>query len=307
MAGQTSEQEGRQIMEWYESSEANRNTFLRERRIFDAMLLHGDESSIARKRISPRLRQIAIWAAQVAAIAAIVIGVGISTHFFTSDEDRQLMSVISVPAGQRADITLPDGSKVCLNALSSLSYPASFSAENREVTLSGQAFFEVTHDEESPFTVHAGDYNVRVLGTEFDVEAYPGSDEFCTTLVSGSVSVSVSDRTDTGNTADVILQPNEKAYLKNGRLAVEQVDDLSSLRWREGLVCFHNETFRDIMKVFEKYYGVTIEIAPSLTDTNTYSGKFRQSDGLDYALRVLQRDLGFDYERDEDRPIYRIR
>lgn len=305
MAGQASEHEGRQIMEWYESSDTNRQTFLRERRIFDALLLHGDESATVRKRINPRLRQFAVWAVQVAAVAAIVIGVGLSTRFFSSDDNTQLMSVISVPAGQRADITLPDGSKVCLNALSSLSYPASFSADNREVTLSGQAYFEVTHDENATFTVHAGDYNVSVLGTEFDVEAYPESGEFCTTLVNGSVSVSPA--AGSADTSGIILKPNEKAYLKDGRLAVEQVDDLSSLRWREGLVCFHNETFRDIMKVFEKYYGVTIEISPSISHTNTYSGKFRQSDGLDYALRVLQRDLGFDYERDEDRPIYRIR
>lgn len=306
MAGQASEHEGRQIMEWYESSETNRQTFLRERRIFDAVLLHGDESAIARKRINPRLRRFAIWAAQVAAVAAIVIGVGLSTRLFSSDDNNsQLMSVISVPAGQRADIILPDGSKVCLNALSSLSYPASFSAANREVILSGQAYFEVTHDEKAPFTVHAGDYNIRVLGTEFDVEAYPESGDFCTTLVNGSVSVS--SGVGPADASGLILRPHERAYLKDGHLAVEQVDDLSSLRWREGLVCFRNETFRDIMKVFEKYYGVTIEISPSISDTNTYSGKFRQSDGLDYALRVLQRDLGFDYERDEDRPIYRIR
>ena len=142
MAGQASEHEGRQIMEWYESSETNRQTFLRERRIFDAVLLHGDESAIARKRINPRLRRFAIWAAQVAAVAAIVIGVGLSTRFLSSDDNNsQMMSVISVPAGQRADIILPDGSKVCLNALSSLSYPASFRAANREVIQSGQAYF----------------------------------------------------------------------------------------------------------------------------------------------------------------------
>lgn len=305
MAGQASEHEGRQIMEWYESSDTNRQTFLRERRIFDALLLHGDESAIAHKRINPRLRRFAVWVAQIAAVAAIVIGIGLSTRFFSSDDNSQLMSVISVPAGQRADIILPDGSKVCLNALSSLSYSASFSASNREVTLSGQAYFEVTHDEKAPFTVHAGDYNVRVLGTEFDVEAYPGSGEFCTTLVNGSVSVSPG--VGPTDVSGIILKPNERAYLKDGHLAVEHIDDLSSLRWREGLVCFRNETFSDIMKIFEKYYGVKIEISSSISDTNTYSGKFRQSDGLDYALRVLQRDLGFDYERDEDRPIYRIR
>lgn len=305
MAGQASDNEGMEVMKWYESSEANRRTFLRERRIFDAILLHGDESAVARKRFSPRLRRFMIFTAQVAAVAAIVIGFGLSMRLFAPADNSKLMSVVSVPAGQRADVTLPDGSKVCLNALSSLSYPASFDADNREVTLSGQAFFEVTHDENAPFTVHAGEYNVSVLGTEFDVEAYPGSGEFCTTLVNGSVSVSSADADATAS--GIILRPNEKAYLKDGKLAVAHVDDLSSLRWREGLVCFHNETFRDIMKVFEKYYGVTIEISPSITDTSTYSGKFRQSDGLEYALRVLQRDLGFDYERDEDRPIYRIR
>lgn len=304
MAGHATESEGMEIMEWYEASEANRQQFLRERRIFDAILLHDCDSRARRGNMfSGRIRRFAMQAMRVAAVAAIVIVGVLSFQIFRSD-DQVLMSVISVPAGQRADITLPDGSKVCLNALSTLSYPTSFSAKNREVTLSGQAYFDVTHDEKAPFTVHTDQYNVQVLGTEFDVEAYPGTGEFCTTLISGSVLVS-SD-TESGDTEKIILKPYEKAYLKDGRLAVADVDDTSSLRWREGLVCFNKETFPNIMKQFEKYYGVTIDISPTVNQTDTYSGKFRQSDGLDYALRVLQRDLGFEYERDEDLPLYTI-
>ncbi len=304
MAGHATDSEGMEIMEWYEASEANREQFLRERRIFDALLLHGCDNGGRRGKVLPGLiRRFVMTAVRVAAMVAIAVLAGLSYHLFRGEE-QVLMSVVSVPAGQRADIILPDGSKVCLNALSTLSYPTTFSNGSREVNLSGQAYFDVTHDEKAPFTVHAGHYDVRVLGTQFDVEAYQGTDDFCTTLISGSVLVSKG--AEGAGAEKVILKPNEKAYLSDGRLAVAEVEDMSSLRWREGLVCFNKETFPNIMKQFEKYYGVKIEISPTVNRTDTYTGKFRQSDGLDYALRVLQRDMGFEFERDEDEPVYLI-
>ena len=99
------------------------------------------------------------------------------------------MQTITVPAGQRINITLVDGTNVWLNARTSLSYPVKFGKNNRQVVLDGEAYFDVTKDKSKPFIVQTDNYNVEVLGTKFDVNAYSETGEFETTLMSGSVKV----------------------------------------------------------------------------------------------------------------------
>ena len=99
------------------------------------------------------------------------------------------MQTITVPAGQRINITLVDGTNVWLNARTSLSYPVKFGKNNRQVVLDGEAYFDVTKDKSKPFIVQTDNYNVEVLGTQFDVNAYSETGEFETTLMSGSLKV----------------------------------------------------------------------------------------------------------------------
>ena len=113
------------------------------------------------------------------------------------------MNTIKVPAGQRANLTLPDGTNVWLNARSEMRYPAVFTGNKREITLDGEAYFEVTHNEDKPFVVQTNKCNVEVLGTKFNVEAYSDSEDFCTSLMEGSVRVS-----DKGNPSEsLVLAP----------------------------------------------------------------------------------------------------
>ena len=100
------------------------------------------------------------------------------------------MYTVSVPAGQRTHLTLPDGTTVWLNARTTLSYPTSFNSNERTVFLQGEAYFEVSKNRHKPFIVQTQQYNIEVLGTKFDVEAYPDSKNFETTLMQGSVKVS---------------------------------------------------------------------------------------------------------------------
>ena len=302
--GNASFEEEAAVKQWMEESAENRLAFLKERKLFDAMLLLGNEEIIknGKKRFSINLSSLRTELIKIAAVVAITLGG--SYFYYQSSLEKELMAMqtITVPAGQRINITLVDGTNVWLNARTSLSYPVKFGKNNRQVVLDGEAYFDVTKDKSKPFIVQTDNYNVEVLGTKFDVNAYSETGEFETTLMSGSVKVaSASD-----STQKITLKPNNKVFLQDGKLHVTAVDDYNPYRWKEGLICFKNETFTSIMKDFEKYYGLTIQVKNKNVFKYVYTGKFRQTDGIDYALRVLQKDIKFTYQRDDENQIIYI-
>ncbi|EKN14139.1 FecR family protein [Parabacteroides goldsteinii] len=302
--GNASFEEEAAVKQWMEESAENRLAFLKERKLFDAMLLLGNEEIIknGKKRFSINLSSLRTELIKIAAVVAITLGG--SYFYYQSSLGKELMAMqtITVPAGQRINITLVDGTNVWLNARTSLSYPVKFGKNNRQVVLDGEAYFDVTKDKSKPFIVQTDNYNVEVLGTQFDVNAYSETGEFETTLMSGSVKVaSASD-----STQKITLKPNNKVFLQDGKLHVTAVDDYNPYRWKEGLICFKNETFTSIMKDFEKYYGLTIQVKNKNVFKYVYTGKFRQTDGIDYALRVLQKDIKFTYQRDDENQIIYI-
>ena len=302
--GNASFEEEAAVKQWMEESAENRLAFLKERKLFDAMLLLGNEEIIknGKKRFSINLSSLRTELIKIAAVVAITLGG--SYFYYQSSLEKELMAMqtITVPAGQRINITLVDGTNVWLNARTSLSYSVKFGKNNRQVVLDGEAYFDVTKDKSKPFIVQTDNYNVEVLGTQFDVNAYSETGEFETTLMSGSVKVaSASD-----STQKITLKPNNKVYLQDGKLHVTAVDDYNPYRWKEGLICFKNETFTSIMKDFEKYYGLTIQVKNKNVFKYVYTGKFRQTDGIDYALRVLQKDIKFTYQRDDENQIIYI-
>ena len=302
--GNASFEEEAAVKQWMEESAENRLAFLKERKLFDAMLLLGNEEIIknGKKRFSINLSSLRTELIKIAAVVAITLGG--SYFYYQSSLEKELMAMqtITVPAGQRINITLVDGTNVWLNARTSLSYPVKFGKNNRQVVLDGEAYFDVTKDKSKPFIVQTDNYNVEVLGTQFDVNAYSETGEFETTLMSGSVKVaSASD-----STQKITLKPNNKVFLQDGKLHVTAVDDYNPYRWKEGLICFKNETFTSIMKDFEKYYGLTIQVKNKNVFKYVYTGKFRQTDGIDYALRLLQKDIKFTYQRDDENQIIYI-
>ena len=293
------------IRQWMESSLENKRIFLKERKLFDAMILLGQdngkqaETSKGRKMFSSLRTQVL----RTAAIVAITLGCVWGYEFLTGAHTPLGMQTIYVPTGQRVNITLPDGTNVWLNTQTTIKYPTVFESKKRQIILDGEAYFEVAKDKNRPFMVQTDKCNLEVLGTKFNVKSYLGKEEFETTLMEGSVKVS----SQINPQEELVLAPDSKAYLSEGKLKVAHVDDYNPYRWKEGLICFRNESFDAIMKEFEKYYGVNIRIRPN-KDLQRYffTGKFRQTDGIDYALRVLQQDIRFQYSRDDENQIIYI-
>lgn len=299
--GNASLQEEMQIREWMEASPENHQAFFKERKLFDAMTLLAEEEDNSRsdKFVIFKGR----WfrkLVEFAAVVAITIGITVFYQQYSNEEQLLAMQKIMVPAGQRISLELSDGTVVWLNSRTKIEYPASFVGDNRKVKLDGEAYFEVTKDVHKPFVVETAKGNIEVLGTKFNVEAYSEDNTFATALMEGSVKVS-------RGKMQYMLRPNQLAYLKNGKMNIASIEDFNLYRWREGLICFKDESFPNIVKKFEKYYGVDIRIENSAVANYRCTGKFRQSDGVLYALRVLQKDVNFAFNRDEDNHIIYIK
>lgn len=290
---ETTLEEEKKIRLWIEESDENRQEFFRERKLFDAILLHGD---LAYKKVRHRFyipwRRIVAALSGVAAIVLLTIYV--TTYFLQQSFRDETMNTVIVPQGQRVSLTLADGTKVWLNAKTKMEYPQSFKAfDERIVKVDGEAYFEVSKNKNRPFIVKTSKGDVEVLGTKFYVSAYATTDIFETSLIEGRVKVYTAYE-------DMTLYPKDKAVLQNGILTRKHIDDMDIYRWRDGLYCFKNLSFEDVLKQFEIYYDVRfVKENPQMANPKL-NGKFRLIDGVDYALRVLQREVGFSFRRDEE-------
>lgn len=290
---ETTLEEEKKIRLWIEESDENRQEFFRERKLFDAILLHGD---LAYKKV--RIRFYIPWrriAAALSGVAAIVLlTIYVTTYFLQQSFRDETMNTVIVPQGQRVSLTLADGTKVWLNAKTKMEYPQSFKAfDERMVKVDGEAYFEVSKNKNRPFIVKTSKGDVEVLGTKFYVSAYATTDIFETSLIEGRVKVRTTYE-------DMTLNPKDKAVLQNGILTRKHIDDMDIYRWRDGLYCFKNLSFEDVLKQFEIYYDVRfVKENPHMANPRL-NGKFRLIDGVDYALRVLQREVGFSFRRDEE-------
>ncbi|MCD7977620.1 MAG: FecR domain-containing protein [Tannerellaceae bacterium] len=220
-----------------------------------------------------------------------------------TDEIAELYEEFMTPAGQRAMIKLHDGTVVWLNAKSTLRYPNQFGAAERRVELDGEAFFEVNHSEEKPFIVATEKLDVKVLGTQFNVFAYKGHDEFKTSLLEGSVKIYRSSYEEDA----LFIEPNEYVELIGNRLVKGSFSNADFLLWKDGIYAFDDEPFQEIVKKLELYYDITILINNAKLNEYRFSGKFRQRDGVESVLRTLRKVYYFSYTKDEEGNILTIK
>ena len=199
-----------------------------------------------------------------------------------------------VPPGQRAELTLPDGTKVWLNAGSRLSYPSFFTNE-RKVVLSGEGFFDVAKNESSPFIVSTQAIDIKAVGTRFNVFSYPDGDYTGVYLQEGKVKAYFPSEEAKG----ILLLPEQYLLQKDGRLELSVMDS-DELLWREGIYAFKRPKLGNIIKKLELYYDIEIVASDHEILDYEYVGKFRQRDGVMEILRVIQRIHGFKIRRHEE-------
>lgn len=281
------------LQAWLEESEENRNTFLSERKLYDTIILRGKVEEEEEERVHHFPWRILTISTAIAAVVAF-ISVTASIYFMNQSFRSDRMNIVDVPQGQRTTMVLNDGTKVCLNAQTHLEYPQSFKPyDTRNVKLDGEAYFEVSKDKSHPFVVTTPHGKITVTGTKFYVESYSSSPTFETTLMEGHVNVS-------NENEQIDLRPNERCILKGGKLVCESIPDYDVYRWTEGLFCFKDMYFKDVLTQFEKYYDVKFIVKRHDLPSKQLTGKFRLIDGVEFAMKVIQKSVDFKYVREED-------
>lgn len=163
-------------------------------------------------------------------------------------------NTLTTQKGNQYHLTLPDGTKVWLNAASSITYPTSFTGKERRVAITGEAYFEVTKNQHKPFIVQQGDMSVEVLGTHFDVNGYGDEEALRTTLVEGKVKVQK-------GTTGSILEPGQQAVIPNGarRIYIDHNPDIDVvLAWKNGSFAFKKAGIEAIMQQVQRWYDVDV-------------------------------------------------
>ncbi|MDM1295004.1 DUF4974 domain-containing protein [Sphingobacterium sp. N143] len=195
---------------------------------------------------------------------------------------------IQTPVGGEYQVNLPDGSKVWLNATSTLRFPTQFGDRERRVELLGEAYFEITKEAHGnrrvPFTVVSNGQEVRVLGTVFNISAYPDDNQTRTTLLNGLVKVS---SLDSGVMArSVLLKPGQKAIKRGKEIAVSDADIYEEMAWKKGYFVFNNENIKVIMKKLERWYDMDVVYQGDMSDV-AFQGNYSRERSLSNLLKSI--------------------
>lgn len=200
-----------------------------------------------------------------------------------------VMNVVNVPKAKQYDVLLPDGSKVKLNSFSTIRFPSVFGVDKREVVLKGEAYFEVVRDAAKPFHVSAGDVDIKVLGTRFNVSAYDDEHHIKTTLLSGSVQVTAPQHT-AGASASVskILKPGQQATVSRqpGTFDVSPVNADEAIAWVDGFISFNNTDLEAIMRKVARWYDIEVVYDGSIPKRR-FTGGISKKAPLNELLQVL--------------------
>lgn len=217
--------------------------------------------------------------------AAMMLAFFIGQLVETGSDNNSLLSgvhVFTAPAGQISELTLSDGTNVILNAGSSLTIPSDFGKQNRDVQLSGEAHFNVAKKPDLTFKVKSGQQYVSVLGTIFNIRAYPEETQIITTLEEGIVRWESNGR-------HITLNPDMQVVYDVGSQNVEQrnVNAGRIGQWSVGRYVFENAPFADIMDVIEKWYDVEIDWQQIEFEGEHYNGVIKKSASLNETLELI--------------------
>ena len=201
-------------------------------------------------------------------------------------QSKLAYNTVETPKGGQYQIILPDGTKVWLNAASSLKFPLSFaSSVDRKVELNGEAYFEVRKDKSHPFKVINEGQEVEVLGTHFNVNGYKDEGAIKTTLLEGSVKV-VSTYGVNGD--EVIIRPGEQAVLTKRGIEVVKKDVDQVVDWKNGDFIFQKESLKDVMNKIGRWYNVKVVYDQDVNQKLTFSGQMSRSNSISEILKSLE-------------------
>lgn len=225
-------------------------------------------------------------------------------YSYKNSTTKLIYNELSVPYGKQFDLLLSDGTRIKLNAGTSIKYPVQFiKGQNRKIYLNGEAYFEVAKDKEHPFIINADDINVSVLGTQFNMSYYPEDPEISTVLVEGSVLLYENGK-ENDKMSSILLTPSHKASWNkiDKKMSVEKVDVDIYTAWKDGILLFKNAPFRNIKKKLERHFDITIENEFVFLDDQIYTASFGL-ETIEDILDSFKEDTPFEYLRENNKII----
>lgn len=258
------------------------------------------EEGIRPRLKTPMLVRLKRYWMQVAASLLILIMGGLTVKFYMENQEIHQLAErpISIYAGETgsSSVTLPDGTRVRLNARSVLSYKQDFGRSDRRVSLSGEGYFEVKRDESKRFVVSTEVMDVAVLGTTFNVYAYENKDFVEMSLIEGHVQVTAFNHPE----QVVDVRPNEKVtYDRNtGKLSLERTSNRLETAWLNNELVFRHDKLKDVFSCLERKFGVIFHVDSEPLLQDVYTGTFG-NEKLENILQVLQIHYGFKYTMED--------
>lgn len=312
ITGEVTQEEKLLVKEWSRKDTGNEELLIQLARIYYAQktqqrIKNRDTEAafrIVNNKIKKKVRRIFLQ--RVAVAASFIIGVlGIGSFFFQYSglQESFLPSMITVESNDnsRTRLVLPDGTEVCLNSGSSITYPSHYTDSERNVTLTGEAYFKVTHNEEKPFVVSTLDkkYQIKVLGTEFNMQAYRDDNVIQTTLIAGSVQVDIQ-----GKDTKTVLSPSQKAIysVQDNELQVVTANTDRETDWMYSRLVFKKTPMPEVLARLSRFYNVEFDVRNKIINTYTFTGTFEDKplyQVLDYMRISSQIDYNITYQKDE--------
>lgn len=270
-----------------------------------------------------RSRKVIRIALQIAATLILACILSVSWYWLAGKKDSvnrtaQGFAQVYIPKGQKGQITLNDGTRIWLNSNSTLKYPSGFGNGSRKIMLDGEAYLEVAKDPAHPFYIETTSVMLKVLGTSFNVKCYSHENTVETTLIEGLLEI-MPGNSGISRLKKVTLKPNEKAIfikrnqeisiaeldipkqksnkvnrqIKKSPITITQIESIIS--WKDNHLIFRDESFEEIAKKMESWYGVEIRIEDEKLKNYRFTGKFIYNETIDQVMEVISRTTPLEY------------
>ena len=234
----------------------------------------------------PGKKKLAVSLALITCVCVVATGIWLTKKSSAEKKEIKAANLLTKKTTERSEfkyLLLPDSTQVWLNAVSTLEFPDHFAGNKREVFLSGEAYFDVKHADQIPFIIHTGEISTTVMGTAFNIKAYPGRKNVIVAVSRGKVKVS------RGNELLATLTKGQQVKVSNKDSVIAKKNIKINLvaAWQQGNMDYDDESFEDIIADLERMYNVNIRIANSTLRNLKVSTSFRREEGIEQALEIL--------------------
>lgn len=301
ITGEETNDDIEQVDKWLSEKPSNRKVYNNLVKIWKSKCAENDDNStlyeslrrkivVYESRPIPFISRINTWV-KVAAILAVIMASNFLVYQYFNKTEPTAVSwqEIVVPRGNRMKVILPDNSSVWLNNESHLRYATDFSSGNRLVELSGEAYFDISHDAQHPFVVKVGNQSIKVLGTRFSVNAYPEDQTIETSLISGSVEFDCNK--EVNGKSKYMIEPGISLFYdkNNNTVTTEKIKTSYYQYWENGVYAFKEESFEDLAVKIKRIFNVEIIFKDEYLKKKRYTGTISINDNIFLFMEAIRR------------------